>query len=216
MAVFGAERSPRRERGRLPSPRSRPWRGGLSPWALSTASAGGVEASGWPLSSKRGSWRGRSGRSPRAFRLVRPSGRSPLRASDLSVRSGRPSPRSARSPRRPPRRPSCEPLPDERLSLRSPGLGVPRAASAAGAAGAVSPPNNPLSQPKKPFSAGADAGAVGRVAAWRASGARAGRASAAGAGMSGNTPLMTGDWRLVGSCERRVTAVGSSMSSAIL
>ena len=44
----------------------------------------------------------------------------------------------------------------------------------------------------------------------------AGFGSCAGAGASGNTPLMTGVCLFVGSCERRVTAVGSSNSSAIL
>jgi hypothetical protein len=86
--------------------------------------------------------------------------------------------------------------------------------SVAGAAGVLSPPNKPLSQPKKPFSAGAvDADLAGAL---RASGVRAGRASAAGAGMSGKTPLMTGVCLLVGSCDRRVTEVGSSIVSAIL
>jgi hypothetical protein len=85
--------------------------------------------------------------------------------------------------------------------------------SVAGVAGALSPPNKPLSQPKKPFSAAALL-AAGAWAGWL--GGRATRGSAAGAGISGNTPLMTGVCLLVGSCERRVTAVGSSISSAIL
>lgn len=40
--------------------------------------------------------------------------------------------------------------------------------------------------------------------------------TATGAGASGSTPLMMGVCLLVGSCERRVTPVGSSISSAIL
>ena len=43
-----------------------------------------------------------------------------------------------------------------------------------------------------------------------------GLGTAIGAGASGSTPLMMGVCLLVGSCERRVTPVGSSISSAIL
>ena len=45
-------------------------------------------------------------------------------------------------------------------------------------------------------------------------GLRAGAAGWGAGGASGSTPLMTGVWRLVGSCERRVTVVSSAISSA--
>jgi hypothetical protein len=82
---------------------------------------------------------------------------------------------------------------------------------------AVSVLNKFFSQPKKPFSAAAGA-LLGRLAeaAGAAASGLAARGSACGAGKSGKTPLMTGVCLLVGSCERRVTAVGSSISSAIL
>ena len=81
-------------------------------------------------------------------------------------------------------------------------------------------PNKPLTQAKKPVSAGfAVLEAAGAV--FVATGAvevavATGRGAAAGAGASGKTPLIIGTCLLVGSCERRVTAVGSSISSAIL
>ncbi|TAF77104.1 MAG: hypothetical protein EAZ54_10530 [Curvibacter sp.] len=61
--------------------------------------------------------------------------------------------------------------------------------------------------------AGAAAGAVTGVAIALTG---SGLGGAIGAGASGNTPLMTGVCLLVGSWERRVTPVASSMSSAIL
>jgi hypothetical protein len=76
-----------------------------------------------------------------------------------------------------------------------------------------SKPKRFLIQPKKPVLA-----AAGALAGARATGAAlaAGLGVATGAGASGNTPLMTGVCLLVGSCERRVTVVGSSISSASL
>ncbi|MEY4676166.1 MAG: hypothetical protein RLZZ470_673 [Pseudomonadota bacterium] len=235
------DRSPRRPRPRRPSPRA--WRAGLSPVASGLSAF--AAASRWRLSSLTASvprpslWRA-SGRlrpsprpSPRPLRPPRPSllpsGRpSPRPSALLSVRASgsrpsawRPSPRSPpRSPRRPPRRPSPRPSdrpPSRPPSRRSPGLPVVLRAGVV--SGAVSePPNKDLSQPKKPFSAGAGAAAVAaaRGAAGGVRSGLAGRASAGGAGNSGNTPLMTGVCLLVGSCERRVTEVGSSNSSAIL
>lgn len=81
--------------------------------------------------------------------------------------------------------------------------------------------NRFLIQPKKPGSAAAGAAATGagRCAERATLGAGlvgSGLGMAAGAGASGNTPLMIGICLLVGSCERRVTAVGSSLCSAIL
>ena len=91
----------------------------------------------------------------------------------------------------------------------------------AGAAGAA---NQFLSLAKKPVSAAALAitgGAIGAcaVATGAATGAArttSGLGGTTGAGASGSTPLMIGVCLLVGSCERRVTEVGSSISSAIL
>ena len=230
-----ALRSPRRPRPRRPSPRA--GRAGLSAFA---SKASTCVVSLLRISSVRASLRpsGRLRASPlrslrplRPPRSERPSPRSPRSArpsvflpSGRSVRCGRSvrSVRSARSPprasprpspRRPPRRPSprASPRPPSR---RSPGL--PVVLRVAGVSGVASlPPNKPLSQPKKPFSAGA----FGVTAAARGAAVRsglAGRASAGGAGKSGSTPLMTGVCLLVGSWERRVTAVGSSISSAIL
>jgi hypothetical protein len=85
----------------------------------------------------------------------------------------------------------------------------------------ASPENKFLSQPKKPFSA---TGAVGVRAASGARGwaaitglaAAGGFGTAIGAGMSGSTPLMIGSCLLCFSWLRRVTKVGSSISSAIL
>ena len=54
------------------------------------------------------------------------------------------------------------------------------------------------------YAAGAGAGA----------GASTGLAAGCGAGASGSTPLISGVCLLVGSCERRVTPVRSSASSA--
>lgn len=88
---------------------------------------------------------------------------------------------------------------------------------ATGADGA--PTNRALSQAKKPVSCAACAlAADGAVfaAADALVGCATGRGAAMGAGASGNTPLMIGVCLLVGSCERRVTPVGSSISSAIL
>jgi hypothetical protein len=79
--------------------------------------------------------------------------------------------------------------------------------------------NKPVNQPHTPVlaSAGLAMGFVLRAwaGAWALTGA-AGLGKCAGAGASGNTPLITGVCLFVGSCERRVTAVGSSNSSAIL
>jgi hypothetical protein len=76
--------------------------------------------------------------------------------------------------------------------------------------------NKFFNHPKKPFSAAAGAWLGRLAAAGAAVSGLAARGSACGAGKSGKTPLMTGVCLLVGSCERRVTAVGSSISSAIL
>jgi hypothetical protein len=93
--------------------------------------------------------------------------------------------------------------------------------SVEGLAGSLagSPTNKFLSHPKKPFSAGAVAAGLVRLVAGvdgAVASDLAARGSACGAGKSGSTPLITGVCLLVGSCERRVTAVGSSISSAIL
>ena len=87
----------------------------------------------------------------------------------------------------------------------------------------VSLPNRRLTQPNMPPGAAAGAGAAGRGVraagaglAAAGCGAASARGAACGAGASGNTPLITGVCLLVGSCERRVKAVGSSISSAIL
>ena len=58
--------------------------------------------------------------------------------------------------------------------------------------------------------------AAGVAAVATALGAAGALGSTTGAGASGKTPLMTGVCLLVGSCERRVTAVGSSTISTIL
>jgi hypothetical protein len=76
-----------------------------------------------------------------------------------------------------------------------------------------------LSQPKKPFSAAGVAGvrAANGERCWDAGlAAVSGFGTTIGAGMSGSTPLMTGSCLLCFSWLRRVTKVGSSISSAIL
>ena len=86
------------------------------------------------------------------------------------------------------------------------------------AAGASVKPIKFLIQPKKPFSAGAGAaaGAVRGAALGVAATGVACLGWAAGAGASGKTPLMMGSCLFCFSWLRRVTVVGSSISSAIL
>jgi hypothetical protein len=79
--------------------------------------------------------------------------------------------------------------------------------------------NKLLIQPNSPLSAGAvttTGAAAATGAAVAAARTGSGRGVEMGAGASGSTPLMTGVCLLVGSCERRVTAVASSASSTIL
>lgn len=95
-------------------------------------------------------------------------------------------------------------------------------ADAGAGTGAGDPPNKLLIQPKNPLSAGCGAAIGAGAGVGAATGvdtlvaAGSGRGNATGAGASGSTPLITGVCLLVGSCERRVTEVGSSISSAIL
>lgn len=80
-------------------------------------------------------------------------------------------------------------------------------------------PNRLLIQAVKPLSAaagaragaGAGTGALATGSAFTGSGL----GTAIGAGASGSTPLMTGSCLLARSCVRRVTVVGSSISSAM-
>ena len=74
-----------------------------------------------------------------------------------------------------------------------------------------------FNQPKKPVCSGAAATGLAGARGVAATGlGNSGFGMATGAGASGRTPLMMGLCLLVGSCERRVTATGSSISSAIL
>ena len=176
-------------------------------------------------------------RAPRSWRVPRgvefslraspkPSGLL-ARVSVLSPRSPR-SPRSERSPERLPRRWS-RPRPPPSLGSRTSRppsrlawLVTPFAASVMLVLSlevSFLPPNKDLNQPTNPLLAGPLAGlvvvgVVGLACALAATGM--GLGSAIGAGASGKTPLIMGVWRLVGSCERRVTAVASSTSSTIL
>ena len=82
-------------------------------------------------------------------------------------------------------------------------------------------PNKDLNHPTNPLLAGSlertGAGVAEDLVAPPADAdAGVGLGSVSGAGASGKTPLIMGVWRLVGSCERRVTAVASSTSSTIL
>ncbi|MCY1518260.1 hypothetical protein D9M68_529720 [compost metagenome] len=88
----------------------------------------------------------------------------------------------------------------------------------AGAGAGEAPPKKLLIQAMKPVCAGAGATTAGGATGAGAGAARtaSGLGGTTGAGASGSTPLMTGVCLLVGSCERRVTEVGSSISSAIL
>ena len=164
----------------------------------------------------------RSGRSLRVGRasLSRPSerrlfSREPSRGARLS-----PVTASLRSPRRPPRRPSRRSLSRGSLSRRDSGVLTSFLAGTTGACGVALEPKRFFNQAKKPPPVGGAAGAVAATAGvWTALGAGlaiSGLACATGAGASGSTPLITGVCLLVGSCERRVTVVASSISSAIL
>ena len=184
-------RSPRSRGGRLPGPPS------------SRSACGALLAASIP--SPLGVPRVlRVPRPPRLPRPLRCPSRSPASAERSPVRS------FWRGPR-------CAP------SLRSDSLRLATGVAAAGAGVGVSLPNRRLTQANIPPEAAAGAGAAG----WGARAAGAGlaaagcgtasaRGAACGAGASGNTPLITGVCLLVGSCERRVKAVGSSISSAIL
>src|SRR4029453_2100680 len=79
-------------------------------------------------------------------------------------------------------------------------------------------PNRPLIQAVKPVSATAGVAAGALATGAFATGSAltgAGLGTAIGAGASGSTPLITGSCLLARSCVRRVTVVGSSVSSAM-
>jgi hypothetical protein len=81
------------------------------------------------------------------------------------------------------------------------------------------PLNKFFNHPKKPppeAAAGTGAGAGAGILVVALGAGASALTGATGAGASGSTPLMTGVCLLVGSCERRVTVVASSISSAIL